>query len=277
VARPRKKKYKKRSWWARKKWAVLGGVVLGLVAAGLLASAHKSAEKVAENASEKEKTADPNDGAKSGGLPGPWKQKVEKWEKPNPWKAPTVIAPPKAAPKVLLVLPSKGVWFDDYTDVRAHLEKKGATVVTASTEGGSSRPFADPRNHGDPVPVDKLFNSELNLSEYAALVFLGHLADEYVFGRGSATARQALQKMQQAGKPVAAIAFGQGVLLAHGVLKGKHAADCQPLRQLFPAVTEGRGILWDGPGVTVDGKIITASGGREAVQFAEAILKAIEK
>ena len=87
--------------------------------------------------------------------------------------------------------------------------------------------------------------------------------------------------MQTAGKPVAAICVGQGVLAGHGVLRGKRAADCNPLRRKHPFITDERsGIKWDPPGVTTDRSessklVVTASGGREAVQFADAIADAI--
>jgi serine/threonine-protein kinase len=275
LARPRKRKRKKPSWWARRKWAVVGGAAaLCVLVAGVLAVAKKPVEKT-------EKPADPGptESAKAVTPAGVPKAKDEKGGKSSAWTPPVVVAPPKDNPKVLFVLPSSGVWLGDYTQVRRRLEDRGTTVVTASTDGGSSKPFPDPRYRGEPVPIDKLFTTALDLSEYSALAFFGHSADEYMFsGRGRAAAARALQKMQQAGKPIAAISLGQGVLAFHGVLKGKHAAGSDPLWHEYPVITgDSSGIIWDRFGLTVDGKIITATGGREAEVFADAILKAIDK
>ena len=230
IARPRKKKLRKRSWWARHKWGILASAAARrLFVAGAIARigigigrtpAEKTETPTDPNAIETAKSAPPQEQGKAKA------DKGNKGDKSNPWSPPTVIAPPKGAPKVLFVLPSTGVWLDDYTQVRKHLEANHVTVVTASTDGGSSKPYPD----GKPVPIDKRFTPELNFSEYSAVVFTGHQPDEYMLlGRGSEVATLAIQKMQQAGKPVAAIGLGQGVLAAHGVLKGKRAAACEPL------------------------------------------------
>jgi putative intracellular protease/amidase len=117
----------------------------------------------------------------------------------------------------------------------------------------------------------------MDLSEYAAVAFAGANADEYIFfGKGSLAAGKVIQRMQQAGKPVAAICLGQAALAGHGTLKGKRVAECELLKRKHPFLTgKDSGITWDGPGVTVDGKLITATGGRESVQFADAIIEAI--
>ena len=74
-------------------------------------------------------------------------------------------------PKVLFVLPSKGVWLADYLPVRERLEAAGVTVETASTDGGSSKPLPNPRLPGEPVMIDRLLTSTFDTSPYAALVF----------------------------------------------------------------------------------------------------------
>ncbi len=273
IVRPKKKKAKKRAgWFARNKWPVLGGAAAFLLVAVVVAAAGKKKPADAP--------PDPNAGDTAKGVTpkGPQGGAKGKDKGPaNPWSGPTVVTPPKSNNvKVLYVLPSNGVWLDDYTEVRKRLEDQGATVVTASTDSGSSTPHPD--LPGPKVPVDKFFTATMDLSEYSAVVFTGANSDEYMFlGKGSVAAAKVIQRMQNAGKPVAAICVGQGVLLAHGVLKGKRAADCFPLRQKHPFLTNDKsGITWDAPGVTVDGQIVTASGGRESVPFADALLKVIE-
>ena len=277
---PRPKKHKKpkkrTTWWQRQKWPVLGGAAAAVlfVALIVLASSGRKPATVP-----KDTPTDPPAVAKTN-PPAPKGDKADKGDKANPWVPPVVVAPPKPGVKVLYVLPSNGVWLHDYTDVRERLESSGVVVVTASTDGGTSKTHPD--LPGPAVPIDKFFTATMDLSEYAAVVFAGAGPDEYMYGRGALAAGKVILRMQNAGKPVAAICLGQGVLAAHAVLKGKRAADCAPLRQKYPVVTNAAsGIKWEMPGVTTDKSdsnkvVVTASGGREAVQFADAILKAIE-
>jgi serine/threonine-protein kinase len=280
ITKPKKKKAKKRgSWWQRRKWAVLGGAAALVLLVGVVIAASK---KPAGGA--KETPPDPAAaGAKAGPKAPPAKAdspKADKGDKANPWVPPTVIAPPRGGAKVLYVLPSEGVWLHDYAEARKRLESLAVTVVTASTDGGTSKPHPD--LPGEPVPIDVKFTATMDLSEYAAVVFAGFFADEYIFfGKGSAAAARAIKQMQAAGKPVAAICLGQAVLAAHGALKGKRAAHCQPMIQRHPYLTNDKsGIIWDAPGVTTDRSesnklVVTASGGRESVQFADAVFAAI--
>jgi serine/threonine-protein kinase len=278
VARPKKKKPKKRAtWWKEHKWAVIGAAALFLFVAGVIALVASTAKKPAET------PTDPPAGESAKNTPTPpqAKGKDDKGGKSNPWQAPTVIAPPKGETKVLYVLPSDGYWPHDYVEVRSRLEAKGAHVVTASTDGGSSKPHPDFPGDARPVPIDVRFTATMDLSEYAAVVFAGANSEEY-FVKGGAAAKKVIERMQQAGKPVAAIGLGQAVLAGHMVLKGKHAAECEPLRRKHPFITNKDHGTWDGPGVTVDRSestkvVITASGGRESREFADAILKVIEK
>ena len=71
------------------------------------------------------------------------------------------------------------MWLHDYTDVRARLEARGVTVVTASTDGGVSK--AHPDLPGEAVPIDLRLTPTMDLSEYAAVVFAGAGPDEYIF------------------------------------------------------------------------------------------------
>ena len=115
------------------------------------------------------------------------------------------------------------------------------------------------------------------------MIFTGYNSDEYMqLGKGTIAATKVIQRMQNAGKPVAAICLGQGVLVFHGVLDGKKAAHCDPVMRKHPwLVKEHPGITWDAPGVTTDKSdgnkvVVTASGGREAVPFADAVIAAIK-
>ena len=281
----KKPKRKKASWWKRRQGTVIGGAVAALVL--LVAFVVATRGKKPANAPPDAPT-DPTASAKANPNPqtNPPQGKTDKTDKTdNGTKTvpPVVITPPTKAVKVLYVIPSNGVWWDDYREVRSHLESKGMKVETAATEGDRSRvqprPFG--KGGGPPpsdVPIDVRLKADMDLSEYAAVLFCGERIDEYVTGKGAFAASKVIQRMQVAGKPVGAIGVGQGVLVAHDVLRGKRAARCDPLCDKYPLLTGDKsGVTWDARGVTVaGGKIVTASGGRESVQFADAILKLIE-
>ncbi|MBP3959431.1 protein kinase [Gemmata sp. G18] len=267
----RAKKPKKAVRGQQRKRAVIGGVVAALALFAAVAIAVSSKKKVADA------PTDPTAGAKAN-PPQTKSDKGDKGEKGNKTApvTPTVIAPPTKGVQVLYVLPSTGVWLDDFVPVRDRFVARGATVVTASFDGDRSRPA--PGTPGPDVPIDVRLEASMDLTDYSALIFCGERAEEYMgVGRGSAAAGQVIQKMRTAGKPIAAICVGQGVLATHGVLRGKKVAPNEHLFKKHPFLPwDKMGVTWDKPGVTVDGKVVTASGPPDAVPFADAILKLIE-
>ena len=153
-----------RPWW-RRKGMLLAAAVVGLLCVGGIIAVRAG-----------KKNGDPPDdpGAKlSPASPPPTGKR-----KDNPW-----VHGGKSVkgPKVLFVLPSKGVWLADYLPVRERLEAAGVTVETASTDGGSSKPLPNPRLPGEPVQIDHLLTSTFDTSSYAALLFCGAEANEYAF------------------------------------------------------------------------------------------------
>jgi putative intracellular protease/amidase len=162
--------------------------------------------------------------------------------------------------------------------VRERLEKSGVKVVTASTDGGTSKPYANPNNRGDPVGIDVRLTADMPLSGYSAVVFCGYRSDEYMFAsKGSFAAGRVIERMRQDGKPVAAICVGQGVLITHGALRGRYAALCKPLQEKHPFITDSRSFIkWEDKPVVVDGKIVTAAGPEHAREFADALVKLMD-
>jgi len=289
----RAKRGKKRvSPWRRLRWPILGGAVAALVFVGALIalSGKRSVNAPKETPDDPAAPAKvgPSASSKSGtddkGTKNEKADKGARDEKTNPPRVPpTVIAPPKTRSKVLYVLPSTGVWLHDYVPVRERLEVKGLTVVTASTDGDRSAPDSKAEAKGaDPVPIDIKLTETMDVSEYAAVVFAGNRFEEYTTGRGARAVKALISRMQQTGRPVAAIGLGQGVLVGQSVLKGKRAADCDPLKRRFPELVDERsGIKWQPPGVVTDRTestklVVTASGGREALEFADAVFEAIK-
>jgi serine/threonine protein kinase/putative intracellular protease/amidase len=272
--RPKRVKKKKRvSFWRRRKWAVIGGAAALLLLVGVVIAA--SGKKLADKGNEKPTDAKANTPNKS--------DRANPGNKGTPDIGNTVISPLKGNGKIqiLYALPSNGVFLGDFVPVRDRLVEKGATVITTSTDGGTSTPhFGSP---GQPVPIHTLMRADMKLDDYSAVVFAGANIDEYVFtGRGSFAARDVMKRMQDSNKVVAGICVGTGVLANHGMLRRKDAAHSRHLFDRFPPPThpfftgDKAEIKWGNrPEVVTDGNIVTASGEREAVPFADAILAAI--
>ncbi|VTR91879.1 serine threonine protein kinase : Serine/threonine protein kinase OS=Pirellula staleyi (strain ATCC 27377 / DSM 6068 / ICPB 4128) GN=Psta_4559 PE=3 SV=1: Pkinase: DJ-1_PfpI [Gemmata massiliana] len=272
----RPKKSKKSARRQQQKRAVIGGAAAALfLFAAIAVAVVVTGKKKASDAPTDPPAVAKTDLPQTKGDKGEKNEKGEK-SKPSP-TAPTAITPPtKKGAQILFVLPSSGVWLDDFLPVRNRFVERGATVVTAAFEGDRARP--SPGTPGDDVPIDVRLEANMNLTDYSALVFCGERTEEYMgLGRASGTVGPVIQKMRVAGKPVAAICVGQGVLATHGVLKGKKVAPCDHLFKKHPFLPwDKMNVTWDKPGVTVDGKVVTASGPPDAVPFADAILKLIE-
>ncbi|MCI0703877.1 MAG: protein kinase [Planctomycetia bacterium] len=272
----KKKKAKKASWWKRRKWAIAGGVAALALLIGIAIAAGGRGNKTTGN-------PDPNTNTKTNPLVNtPEKQnppdKINKGNpsKGNPWNPPLVISPGKDL-KVLYVLPSEGVWLADYLPVRERLKEKGIRVVTASTDGGVSKPWPREDNKGESVPIDVQFTEDLDTKDFAAIIFCGYKSDEYMFGKGALAAKNVIKTMQSDGKVIAGICVGQGPLVAHGVLRGKRAANCPQLNRERPGITgPSSGIIWEDKGWMVDSKIVTASGPADAKDFADALITSLK-
>lgn len=282
----KRKKKKRAPWWRRRKWALAGGVaglplVVG-IAIAIAASGRKPADKHADAAP----TGSAN--AKGSSPPTTPQPAVEKGDRSNARVPPTVIAPPKDEVFVLIVVPSQGLWMPDYDGVREALTaprpgRKPVRVETAARSGDRSAPAAGSPGPPDGIPIDVKLTESMNLSKYSAVVFCGFAVDEYVNGAGKRAADHAIRAMQAAGKPVASMNTGQVVLAAHGVLKGRKAVLLPPefSTPKFREALSDPSIRWQKLAVALDetgGKpVITAAGALQAREFAQAILKAIER
>jgi serine/threonine-protein kinase len=291
VAKPKKKKPKKRaSFWQRRKWAIIGGVAALLLLAGvaLAVNGRRHAANDDPNTAKANPSSKTGPQGKANDPPdnkGTKSETPAKPDKVSPWVPPIVVAPKSDEILILYVIPSNGVFTPDYEDVAEALtvkrpEKKRVRVVTAAMSGSRSS-AADKGGRGAPIDVNLSVNTDLTV--YSAAIFCGYNVSEYLEGPGRRAATHVIKAMQDSGKPVASICAGQAVLANHGVLKNRRAA-------IPPAVFDDRkfekefsdnSIKWQKWPVVAEkdgGKIvITAAGPPQASEFAEMILKAIEK
>ena len=173
--------------------------------------------------------------------------------------------------KALLVIPSKGLYFPDYRNVRKALEAKGIKVDLAST---TSEPVSEIM--GDPNGFAKAnieIGPKIKPTDYGAIVFVGYETDEFSPGgpAGNEIAR-IIREFNEQGRFITAICRGQRVLAAHGQLDGRTVADSQYAKDVY----EEHQVDTGDKAVERDGKLITASTDQDAVEFAAEIDAAID-
>jgi putative intracellular protease/amidase len=196
-------------------------------------------------------------------------------------------APPDAArgpnplrrdelPKLLLVLPERGLWYPDYQKVKLAFEKCGGKVVTAAAGPGPALSVDDPNNSGPPVKIEVRLTEDMDLSDYAAVAFTGKDVSEYVGDTPGGRAAQAvMRRMCEANRYVCGVCVGQKVLAAAGALRNRKAAYNALVAREFP--TAGTGIDWQQVGVVFDGHVVTAAYDWSSQKFAAELMDAIRK
>ena len=163
---------------------------------------------------------------------------------------------------------------ENYRDVeldvpKKHLEEKGHEVVIASTKKGECK-GAD----GGTVEA-ALTLEDINIESYDAVVFIGGPGTPLI--RKEAKALETAKDAAEKGKVLGAICWACTTLAKAGVLTGKKATvwvgnDAEYCMGT-DKVLEKFGATFEGRGVVVDGKFVTADGPAHAKQFAEAIEK----
>lgn len=119
------------------------------------------------------------------------------------------------------------------------------------------------------VVADKLF-CEVNPLEYDVVVVPGGLNGSKNISNDEVVVK-AISLMMEKGKLIASICAAPALVLAkHNLIKGRKAT-CFPDKEFISLIGEN----YTGESVTVDGKLITASGPKSALDFSLAICKAL--
>lgn len=137
--------------------------------------------------------------------------------------------------------------------------KAGHRVELASTQPGICT-----GTRGGSIEVG-LALKDVNLTAYDALVFAGGGGTTLLFD--DVNARELARKAAVQNKILAAICLAPVILARAGVLKGKKAT----VSGQKAAEIESLGAIYTGPGVTVDGNLITANAPKASQIFAQKI------
>jgi putative intracellular protease/amidase len=282
-ARPAKKKRKAaRSTWTPARWAAVVGVLVAVLIGGLVVRAALKKPAPTQAAANPTPPADPPPA------------------KTTPARDPGAAvkhAPPAAPPRttqVLMVLPTKGMWVDDYAPVRERLEAAGYGVKVAVGPPPPFGQFPPGLSHpayefkGPPVAADLELRPDLDLAPFGAVVFVGKDVGELI---GPPRGEKAFLKTPPAAEAAAelirrslaekrvlgGVCTGQVVLAKYGALDGKAVARSPFATKFGDLYPPGRAKVEDVP-VRTDGRIVTSAGGREsAAAFGDALAAALRE
>ena len=165
---------------------------------------------------------------------------------------------------ILMVVAPERFRDEELFDTQAELTQAGHQTVVASTHAGLC-----PGSRGGHV-VAELTLDQIPCGDYAAVVFVGGGGSKLLFHH--ADAWRIAREMAQDGKIVAAICLAPVILAYAGVLNGRHAT----VAGTEAATIAAQGAQYTGPGVTVDGSIVTANGPKSSRQFGQQIAKLLE-
>lgn len=148
---------------------------------------------------------------------------------------------------------------EELFDTQAELLRAGHQTVIASTRTGLC-----PGSRGGHVTAE-LTLDQVCCADYAAVVFVGGGGSKLLFH--NADAFRIAQTMTQEDKVVAAICLAPVILAHAGVLRGRQAT----VAGTEAATIETHGAHYAGPGVTVDGRLVTANGPKSSRLFGQKI------
>ena len=157
--------------------------------------------------------------------------------------------------RVLMVVPPERFRDEELFDTRAVLEERGHSVVIASTRIGEC-----PGSRGGHVCAQAVL-SDQRAADYDAIVFVGGGGAKLLWQDENAL--RIAREAAAGAKVLGAICLAPVILANAGVLRGRRAT---------VAGTEARtievgGATYTGPGVTVDGNVVTANGPKSSTLF----------
>lgn len=166
---------------------------------------------------------------------------------------------------ILMVIAPERFRDEELFLTRDVLEGAGHHITLASLKRGEC-----PGSRGGMAVAD-LSLDEIQANHYDGVVFVGGGGSKLLFNQPAAL--KIAREMNAAGKITAAICLAPVILANAGVLKGKHAT---------VAGTEAKtiklcGADYTGPGVTVDGNVVTANAPKSSRLFGQTIAELLKK
>jgi len=161
--------------------------------------------------------------------------------------------------KVLLVVAPERFRDEELFVTREELERGGHSTVVASTRRGRCQ-----GSRGGSVMAD-IELSAAKVGSYDAVVFVGGGGSKLLFE--DADALRLAREARDGGKVLGAICLAPVILANAGVLAGKQAT----VAGTEAKTIEAKGARYTGPGVAVDGDVVTANAPKASGAFGQRI------
>jgi protease I len=165
---------------------------------------------------------------------------------------------------ILMIVAPKRFRDEELFVTQAELEEAGHVTVIASLTKGTCL-----GSRGGEATAE-LTLTEVRIEDYAGVVFVGGGGATVYFADKDAL--HIARAMYARRKVTAAICLAPVILANAGVLEGKHATVAGTEAKTIVA----KGAEYMGPGVTVDGNIVTANGPKSSKLFAQKIIERLQ-
>ena len=166
---------------------------------------------------------------------------------------------------LLMVIPPERFRDEELFETRLALERGGHTIRVASIRKGNC-----PGSRGGSAKAE-LALADVKPADYDGVIFVGGGGSKLLWDNPEAGA--VASEMNRRKKVVAAICLAPVILANAGVLRGKRATVSGTEAKTIAA----KGAIYTGPGVTVDGNIVTANGPKSSRVFGEKIASLLAK
>ena len=165
---------------------------------------------------------------------------------------------------VVLIIPPERFRDEELFITKQVLEKAGHIVDIASTKTG----ICSGSRGGNTTASLVLEN--INADKCSAVIFIGGGGSKLLWK--NTTAHKIANDFYNQNKVVAAICLAPVTLAHAGILKGKNAT----VAGTEAKTIESTGAIYTGPGVTVDGQIVTANAPKASELFAQEICELLK-
>jgi protease I len=160
---------------------------------------------------------------------------------------------------VLMIIAPERFRDEELFETQAELRQAGHQTVIASTRSGPC-----PGSRGGQA-VAKITLEQVQTADYDAIVFVGGGGSKLLFN--NRTDWRIAQEAGQHGCVLAAICLAPVILARAGMLVGKQAT----VAGTESKTIEDHGARYTGPGVTVEGRLVTANGPKSSRLFGQKI------
>jgi protease I len=161
--------------------------------------------------------------------------------------------------KILMIIPPERFRDEELFITKEELESEGHSIVIASTKKGTIQ-----GSRGGSINSEIIIEA-VNTSDYDAVVFVGGGGSKLLFN--NQTAIKIAKKMNDQNKVVSAICLAPVILANAGILMEKNAT----VAGTEAKTIENKGAYYTGPGVTVDGNIVTGNAPKASRLFGKKI------